>query len=867
MLLHCVPREAPPGARSADCDPTRARGNTVSGCDAAAAPPVRARSRSKPWEVVVMLKRSAARVVRLLAPVLLGLAPALESGATRAAEQPDDGPPPETRWPHEITSGPLTLRVHQPQLQSWDGSLLKVRAAVAASEGKDAPPTYGIIEAQARTLVDKQQRLVTLDQLDVVRADFPSAPQQAAAWTQLIEADNAQRRRTIALDRLEAALEINAAESAVGGPPLRNDPPQLVFATKPSMLILIDGEPAWRALPDSAYERIINTRALLVRRKGGPTYLRVFDGWMLAPSLTGKWSVVASPPPDLDPVLKAAIESRQVDLLTGQTDPEQPGPSLKSAAPEIYIATRPTELVVVDGEPKWIPIPGTQLLFVENTTGHVFKLVSDQKTYVLASGRWFRAPSTKGPWEHVPADELAKDFAAIPDDSPKENVKASVAGVPQAKEAAIAAQIPETAAVRISQAKLTTPVFDGDPKFEPISGTSLQYVVNSPTPIIKVDAKDYYAVENAVWFKATSVRGPWAVATSVPAVIYTIPPSSPLHYVTYVKIYDVVGDTVYVGYTPGYHGEMVDPVTHVVVYGTGYYYEPWVGTVWYGPPVTYGFGVALRYTPWTGWTVGFGFGWTWGNATVAIGWGWGAYPWWGAYGWGWGWGPPMYPIYPAPYWGGVAAGPRGAMAWGPGGWVASTGNVYRRWGDTASVSRASAGYNAWTGTGWAGQAGMSYNSRTGTLAAGQRGAAANVYTGRYASGARGAATNASTGVSAATRQATVGNARTGQEISAGQSVMYDRNTGEAVRTGHISGDQGTVARVGDDVYAGHDGNVYRRSDSGWEQVERGGGSTYSAEQTRQQLERDMSARSHGAERYAGRQASTRAMSRGGGRRR
>ena len=333
-----------------------------------------------------------------------------------------------------------------------------------------------------------------------------------------------------------------------------------------------------------------------------------------------------------------------------------------------------------------------------------------------------------------------------------------------------------------------------------------------------------------------------------------------------MKIYDVEGDTVYVGYTPGYEGQCVDPTTEVVVYGTGYYYTPWVGTVWYGPPVTYGFGVALRYTPWTGWAVGFGFGWTWGAATVAAGWGWGPYPWWGAYGWGWSYGPPMYPIYPVPYWRGAAVGPRGAMAWGPGGWVGTTGNMYRRWGPVASVSRTSAGYNAWTGNAWAGQAGMAYNSRTGTLAAGQRGAVANVYTGRYAEGGRGVATNAGAGVTAATRQGTIGNAATGSEVSAGQSAIYNRNTGEVTRTGHISGEQGTIARVGDDVYAGHDGNVYQRTDDGWRQMpERDRPSTERPStlpgQTQQQLDRDMSARSHGAERYAGRQQSVRAMPR------
>ena len=85
--------------------------------------------------------------------------------------------------------------------------------------------------------------------------------------------------------------------------------------------------------------------------------------------------------------------------------------------------------------------------------------------------------------------------------------------------------------------------------------------------------------------------------------------------------------------------------------GTGYYYTPYVGSVWYGPPLTYGFGTAITYTPWTGWTYGFGFGWSWGSMTV--GWGWGCYPWWGPVGWGYYY---PYPYYRPPYWGGAAWG-------------------------------------------------------------------------------------------------------------------------------------------------------------------------------------------------------------------
>jgi len=89
-------------------------------------------------------------------------------------------------------------------------------------------------------------------------------------------------------------------------------------------------------------------------------------------------------------------------------------------------------------------------------------------------------------------------------------------------------------------------------KFQPIEGTTLQYAVNSPVPVIQVEPKSYYLLKDGVWFVAAAPTGPWAVATTVPAVIYTIRVSSPLYYVTYVQVYSSTPQIVYVGYTPGY---------------------------------------------------------------------------------------------------------------------------------------------------------------------------------------------------------------------------------------------------------------------------------------------------------------------------
>jgi hypothetical protein len=747
------------------------------------------------------------------APAAKKASPAPKATAPAA----DAAPSIDGTWPREIKTSIGTVTIHPPQVDSWDGVQVEFRTAVAVKANAEAPPVYGVVWGTTRTNVDKDARLVQLHDRQVTKAVFPSAADKAAAWKKVLQEEVQLAIKEIGLDRLAALLEVAAADRLALAVPVKNDPPKILFSTHPAILVFVDGTPVYQPVKETKLERVINTRVLLLRQKNDH-FLKVFDGWLTAEKIEGPWTVLKKESSDLKQALADAKASGQVDFLPGGNPNDAITlPSLKSGkVPVIFVATTPSELVVTEGEPQFVPIQGTELLYVKNTTGNMFRHTADQKLYLLISGRWFRSASNDGPWEHVASDALPKDFAQIPDDSEKENVKAAVAGTPQAKEALIANAIPQTAEVKLKETKIDPPKFDGEVKLAPIEGTSLQYVANTATPIIRVSDSSWYAVQNAVWFTATGPGGPWSVATSVPTVIYTIPPSSPMHYVTYVKIYETKPDAVYVGYTPGYYGSCVSQGT--VVYGTGYSYPPYVGSVWYGPPVTYGAGVAITYTPWTGWTYGFGFGWSWGAVTV--GWGWGAYPWWGPVGWGYYY---PYPYYRPPYWGGAAWGPWGGGAvWGPGGWAATTGNVYHRWGATSAVTRTSGGYNAWTGDAWRSSAGMSYNSRTGNLSAGQRSAVGNVYTGNYAYGGRGGSVNTRTGGSASGGRVTAGNVYTGNQVTAGR-VSGTTGAGESGSAAWARGEQGGVARVGDDVYAGKDGNVYKRTgEGGWEQQQPGG---------------------------------------------
>jgi hypothetical protein len=71
---------------------------------------------------------------------------------------------------------------------------------------------------------------------------------------------------------------------------------------------------------------------------------------------------------------------------------------------------------------------------------------------------------------------------------------------------------------------------------------------------------------------------------------------------------------VYTGYTPGYLGTVVAPGP-VVVYGTGYVYPAWAGTIWYPAPGTWGwspFDVGFGVDVFTGFAFGFALGPYWG---------------------------------------------------------------------------------------------------------------------------------------------------------------------------------------------------------------------------------------------------------------
>ncbi len=731
-------------------------------------------------------------------------------GQTVQSPAPAGPPLPVDPWPRDVTLANADALIYQPQIDSWQGNKLSWRVAVALRPTGAKDEAFGVLWGTARTEVDRTTRTVQLEEVDVSKINFPTLPNKGEAYLPALKDAVKGALATMALDSLETSL---AASQTVkpAGLQVRNDPPQIIVSYGPALLVPIEGAPVLKPIPNTNLERVINTQAMLARAATGSYYLHVYDGWLSSASVTGPWTISIGVPPGLNEAAQQLASQGLVDMLDGAPN-ATPKPSLAAGVPAIYVTQTPAELIVFKGQPNLVPVGTTNLLWATNSAIDVLLDTSSNNYYVLISGRWFRAPGLGGPWAFVESDALPPAFKQIPPTgTPASVVLASVAGTPQAQEAVIANSIPQTATVLRVNGPTFTPVYDGAPVVQPVTGTTLTYIVNSKIPVIEVTPTSLYAIEAGVWFTAPAAMGPWAVATSVPAVIYTIPVTSPLHYVTYVQVYGYTPTVVYVGYTPGYLGTVVTP-GGVVVYGTGYVYQPWVGTVYYPPPVTYGVAATPVYNPAVGYAIGFGMG----LATAAI-----AEPYWGG------------AYYHAGYYGYPCCGSASANVYRN--WGTGTSSGTRTWYDTSggtfgttaqgtySTARGTTGtydvqrqWNPYTGQGSQGY------TRTANTAAGgsgtvSRGESYNAQTGQrtYDSGV------SATGAGGSSVDRTVNTSAGPQGYSRDASTTtYNANTGQT-KTWNNGVPQ-------NNTYAGSDGNVYKNDGSGWQQRSSSGNSWQSA---------------------------------------
>lgn len=528
----------------------------------------------------------------------------------------DPGDLDKNGWPRDMKFKKGVITIYQPQIENYENNKIDARAALAIKV-KDKAPVFGAMWFTCRTTTDKDLRLVVFDNIEVESLKFPEGDKEEVETLRKTMTEKLTGQSlTISLDRFTASIE-HLDVMHENDADYKSTPPKIFFETSPSVLVFIDGDPIVKEVEDTDFNYVVNTPFFLVQNpKDKRYYLKGGVWWYSSDKITQNWKSIDNPPGDIKKLADEAFQGETTDLDSTT--------ALLSEAPKLIVSTEPAELIQTDGEPKFEPVSGTELLFLTNSENDIILDIQTQQYYILISGRWYRTKDmTVGNWEYILPADLPEDFREIPAKADIAGVRYSVPGTQEAKDALLENSIPQTAEVDRKKANVNVK-YDGTPKFSKIENTSVSYAENADKTVLLIGSK-YYCVDDAIWFVSSKVAGPWEVCVEVPAEVQDIPPSSPVYNVKYVYVYDYTPNVVYVGYTPGYYGSYAYYGT--VIYGTGYWYQPWYGAYYYPRPVTWGFGV--HYNPWTGW--GFSYG---------VSYGWISYGWRPYYG-GW-WGPAGY---------------------------------------------------------------------------------------------------------------------------------------------------------------------------------------------------------------------------------
>ena len=660
-----------------------------------------------------------------------------QAPAINTAAQPAD-----RGWPRGYSlPSEAQVVLYEPQIATWDNQKHMVAlAAVSYVTKGEQKPTLGTIRIETDTLVSTEQRLVKFSTLKITEANFQTLPkEQTREIIAEIEKGIPEEDRLIALDRVLSFVDKSTINPRnVDG--LKSDPPTIFLSRSPAILLNFDGEPIWSPIKDNELKFAVNTNWDIFQHE--PTslyYLRNDTSWLKSTSWKGPWSATTK--------LPASFSKLPADENWKDVKANVPGKP-ETRAPYVYVSTEPVELILLNGEPEYVPVPNTGLMWISNTESDLFRMGKNGPVYYLVAGRWFTAPNLNGNWTFA-TPSLPEDFKRISLEHPRSRVLASVPGTQQAAEAVLLAQVPQIARINKNDIKAPEVVYQGDPQYKDITGTQLQRAVNTDKDIIKFGSS-YYMCYQGVWFTSNSPNGPWTVATLIPPEIYKIPPSSEAYNVTYVTVeQDDNADDEWVTYAAyaGYTGLMIG--WGCAVWGTGWYYPPYY---WYGGyyPIYYPYwrtyGYAAWYNPYTG---------RYGTAGRIYG----------------------------PY-GGVGYGAR----YNPG---------------TGTYSRGAFAYGPYGARG----AAQAYNPRTGT----------------YAQTRQGAGVYGSWGSTSVVRGDDWANTKRFTNRQTGNTTRVTRGDQGGMISRRGQDGSGFVGKRGENVYAGRDGNVYRRDDSGnWSKWQNGG---------------------------------------------
>ena len=204
-------------------------------------------------------------------------------------------------------------------------------------------------------------------------------------------------------------------------------------------------------------------------------------------------------------------------------------PPATAAPPTIVFSTSPAVLVLIDGDPVYRPVPGTELQRVINTKPLIVRDVAGMCYLKILDG-WMEAYSLDDGWWSVSGVKPDGGNVALQQAVASKTVDLLDGVDPKNPAGTPSLANGQAPAIFVSTTPAVLIVTDGPMAFRTIDGTSLQYVVNTSADVFKEPTdQELYLLVSGRWFRSWKTEGPWQFVASsdLPADFARIPDGSP----------------------------------------------------------------------------------------------------------------------------------------------------------------------------------------------------------------------------------------------------------------------------------------------------------------------------------------------------
>ncbi|PLY00846.1 MAG: hypothetical protein C0623_06535 [Desulfuromonas sp.] len=189
---------------------------------------------------------------------------------------------------------------------------------------------------------------------------------------------------------------------------------------------------------------------------------------------------------------------------------------LKNDPPKVYYRQHPALLVMIDGDPKLQPVSGSKVMRVVNSPMYIVFEPSLKSYYLKIGDEWFSSHKARGNWRSVsqpPSSVLEVaarvDFPPVPPE-----VQGNLANKPE---------------IIVSYEPAELIVTAGEPQYALLEEAGVMYVDNSDSDIfLDVTSQKHYVTLSGRWYRSDSLNGPWTYvpADQLPADFARIPEGS-----------------------------------------------------------------------------------------------------------------------------------------------------------------------------------------------------------------------------------------------------------------------------------------------------------------------------------------------------